>query len=53
MVQRLLAGKRDGAHGDYDLAHFEHCLNEVFVVERRHELPSGERVLYEARPLSA
>jgi len=53
MVQRLLAGKRDDAHGDYSRAHFERCLHEAFAVERRQELPSGERVLYEARPLSA
>jgi hypothetical protein len=52
MVQRLLAGKRDGAHGDYEREHFERCLSEAFVVERRLELPSGERVMYEARPLS-
>ncbi len=52
MVQRLLAGKREDAHGDYSGAHFERCLGEAFVVERRQELPSGERVLYEARPLS-
>ncbi len=38
---RLLAGKRDGAHEDYDRAHFERCLREAFVVERRIELPSG------------
>ncbi|MDX6677115.1 MAG: hypothetical protein QOE31_1167 [Solirubrobacteraceae bacterium] len=53
MVQRLLAGKRDGAHGDYERAHFERCLREAFVVQRELELPSGERVLYEARPRSA
>jgi len=53
MVRKLLAGKRDGAHGDYDRAHFERCLHEAFVVERQHELPSGERVLYQARPRGA
>ena len=53
MVKRLLAAKRDGAHGDYDREHFERCLREAFAVERRLELPSGQRVLYEARPLSA
>ena len=29
------------------------CLREAFVVERRLDLPSGERVLYQARPLGA
>jgi len=53
MVQRLLAGKRDGAHEDYERAHFESCLREAFVVERQQELPSGQRVLYQARPLGA
>jgi hypothetical protein len=53
MVRRLLAGKRDGAHEDYDVAHFERCLRDALHVERREELPSGQRVLYEARPLGA
>ena len=53
MVRRLLAGKRDGAHEDYDRAWFERCLRDAFVVERELELPSGQRVLYEARPLGA
>jgi hypothetical protein len=53
MVQRLLAGKRDGTHEDYERAHFESCLREAFVVERQQELPSGQRVLYQARPLGA
>lgn len=53
MVQRLLAAKREGAHGDYERAHFERCLHEAFVVERQQELPSGQRVLYQARPLGA
>ncbi|HEV7804273.1 MAG TPA: hypothetical protein VGO80_00525 [Solirubrobacteraceae bacterium] len=53
MVQRLLAGKRDGAHGDYERAHFERRLREAFVVERQLQLPSGQRTLYQARPLSA
>ena len=53
MVKRLLAGKRDGAHEDYDREHFERCLHDAFTVERQHELPSGQRVLYQARPLSA
>jgi len=50
MVRRLLAGKRDGAHEDYDRGWFERCLREAFVVERQLELPSGQRVLYQARP---
>jgi hypothetical protein len=53
MVRRLLAGKRDGAHEDYDRAGFERCLHDAFVVDRELELPSGQRVLYEARPRSA
>jgi len=53
MVRRLLAAKRDGAHGDYDGEHFERCLREAFTVTRRLELPSGQRVLYEAQPRSA
>jgi hypothetical protein len=53
MVQRLLAGKRDGAHADYDRAWFERCLHDAFEVEREQKSPSGQRVLYEASPLSA
>jgi hypothetical protein len=53
MVQRLLAGKREGAHSDYDREHFERCLREAFEVVRCERLPSGTRVLYEARPLRA
>lgn len=52
MVQRLLAGKREGTHSDYERAHFERCLEEAFEVEQRRALPSG-RVLYEARPAGA
>lgn len=51
MVQRLLGAKREGAHEDYERAHFERCLHEAFVVERQQELPSTQRVLYQARPL--
>ena len=36
------------AHADYDLAHFERCLEERFEVHNRLELPSGTRVLFEA-----
>jgi hypothetical protein len=53
MVQRLLAGKREGAHADYDREHFERCLHEAFDVVRHERLPSGMRVLYEARPRRA
>lgn len=52
MVQRLLAGKREGTHGDYDRAHFERCLEDAVVVDRRHVLPTG-RVLYEVHPAGA
>jgi hypothetical protein len=48
MVKRLLAAKRDEGHADYDLAHFERCLEERFEVHNRLELPSGTRVLFEA-----
>jgi len=48
MVKRLLAAKRDEGHADYDLAHFERCLEERFEVHHRLELPSGTRVLFEA-----
>ena len=48
MVQRLLAAKAEDAHPDYELAHFEQCLEERFDVQRRLMLPSGTRVLFEA-----
>jgi hypothetical protein len=50
MVERLLAAKRPGTHLDYEREFFERCLGERFDVERSHELPSGTRVLYLARP---
>src|SRR3954469_409157 len=46
MVQRLLNAKLDTSHPDYDLAHFERCLQERFEVRNRLEL--GSRVLFEA-----
>ncbi len=51
MVRALLANKQEGANADYDLENFEAELNKRFNVERREELPSGDRVLYLARPL--
>jgi SAM-dependent methyltransferase len=53
MVQRLLAGKRDETHLDYDLAGFERLLGEAFEVEARQELPGGTRVLFRVRPRGA
>jgi SAM-dependent methyltransferase len=50
MVKRLLSGKREGLHSDYELGYFERCLSEAFDVERRERLGSGTRVLYFARP---
>ena len=50
MVKRLLAGKREGEHTDYELGYFERALAEAFDVERRERLGSGTRVLYFARP---
>jgi hypothetical protein len=50
MVKRLLGAKREGSHPDYELEHFERCLEEAFDVHRREELPSGVRVMYEATP---
>jgi hypothetical protein len=49
MVQRLLSGKRDGAHPDYERAAFEHRLEERFEVDRTEAL-SPTRTIYEARP---
>jgi ribosomal protein L11 methylase PrmA len=51
MVRALLANKQEGANADYDLDNFENELKKRFNVERREELPSGDRVLYLARPL--
>jgi ribosomal protein L11 methylase PrmA len=50
MVKRLLSGKRDGSNADYELETFERLLGERFDVERTEPLPSGDRVLYQARP---
>jgi hypothetical protein len=50
MVQRLLAAKNEGAHGDYDLEAFERALGAAFEIRRRETLPSGTRVLFEAAP---
>jgi hypothetical protein len=50
MVRRLLAGKRDETHADYDLPAFEALLSERFEVDRRLELSSGTRVMFGARP---
>ena len=53
MVRALLANKQPGANADYNLENFERELEERFTVERREELPSGDRVLYLARPRPA
>ncbi|SEH15226.1 class I SAM-dependent methyltransferase [Thermoleophilum album] len=53
MVRKLLSGKREGLHPDYQLERFERELGEFFEVDRRLELPSGTRVLYAARPRGA
>jgi hypothetical protein len=53
MVQRLLAGKREGLHGDYTREEFERRLTEAFELERHEETPSGHRILYEAHPRAA
>ena len=50
MARRLLSGKREGLHSEYELELFERCLAESFVVERREPLASGSRILYLARP---
>ncbi|MEK6277301.1 MAG: methyltransferase [Actinomycetota bacterium] len=52
MVRRLLSGKREGSNSDYELETFERLLNERFDVDRSEPLPSGTRVLYQARPRS-
>jgi hypothetical protein len=53
MVQRLLAGKREGVHDNYTREEFERRLTEAFEVERHEQSPSGHRVLYEANPRAA
>lgn len=50
MVTRLLAGKREGAHPDYERETFEQLLSGSFRIERRETLPGGTRVLFEASP---
>ncbi|MDX6632132.1 MAG: hypothetical protein QOG26_137 [Solirubrobacterales bacterium] len=50
MVELLMSGKAEGTHPDYEISNFERVLEERFSVERRQELPSATRVLYEARP---
>src|SRR5205085_608740 len=47
MVQRLLAGKREETHADYDLPGFERLLGEAFEIDRRVELQEGKRVIFE------
>jgi hypothetical protein len=51
MVRALLANKQEGANLDYELDNFEVELGRRFRVEQREELPSGDRVLFLARPL--
>ena len=50
MVQALLANKREDANPDYDEGIFERELERRFTVERREELPSGDRILFLAAP---
>jgi len=50
MVKKLLSGKRDGLHPDYERESFERVLARAFDVERRERLSSGTRLLYFARP---
>jgi ribosomal protein L11 methylase PrmA len=50
MVRRLLSGKREGSNADYTLESFESELAARFRIERSEPLPSGNRVLYLARP---
>lgn len=50
MVRALLANKHDGANPDYEEGNFERELERRFKVERREELPSGDRVLFLASP---
>jgi hypothetical protein len=52
MVQKLLAGKREGLHPDYERGFFERCLRATFDVQRSEELGSGTRTLYFATPRS-
>lgn len=50
MVRALLANKHEGANPDYEEGNFERELEKRFTVERREELPSGDRILFLARP---
>ena len=50
MVRALLANKHEGANPDYEEGNFEAEREKRFTVERREELPSGDRVLYLASP---
>ncbi len=50
MVRALLANKHEGANPDYEEGNFERELERRFTVERREELPSGDRILYLAKP---
>lgn len=50
MVRALLANKQDGANPDYEEGNFERELEKRFTVERREELPSGDRILFLAKP---
>src|SRR4051794_37593451 len=50
MVGRLLAGKREETHTDYDLPVFERLLGEAFEIDRRAELQGGKRVIFEVHP---
>jgi len=50
MVRALLANKHEGANPDYEEGNFERELEKRFEIERREELPSGDRILFLARP---
>ncbi|MCB8914337.1 MAG: methyltransferase [Thermoleophilales bacterium] len=50
MVRALLANKHAGANPDYEEDNFERELKKRFTVDRREELPSGDRILYLAHP---
>lgn len=50
MVRALLANKHAGANPDYEEDNFERELEKRFTVDRREELPSGDRILYLAHP---
>ena len=50
MVRALLANKHEGANPDYEETNFERELEKRFTIERREELPSGDRILFLASP---